>query len=92
MWSVYIPDFLVISIDAKNNKMVRLIEIKPISQTPGYQKIGRTGNILKSSKLDQMERIVNAAKWKAALVFCAKRGWKFEVMTQETLFGVKKAK
>ena len=87
-WTVYIPDLIVVTDDGKNNRRVEMIEIKPFSQTPGYRgKISESGKPKKVNKYILAEQIKNEAKWKAALAFCAKRGWKFSVYTEQTLFG-----
>ena len=87
-WTVYIPDLLVIVDDGKNNRHVELVEIKPLDQTPGYQPgLTAKGKQKKVSKYTLIEQVKNEAKWKAALVFCIKRGWRFNVMTEQTMFG-----
>jgi len=79
-WSMYVPDFFVIYIDKNNLKHCELIEIKPEKEMPGYH-----GNVSERTKLVQA---INAAKWQAALVYCAKRNWQFRVMTENQLFGL----
>ena len=79
-WSMYIPDFFVIYMDKNDTKHVEMIEIKPEKEMPGF-----LGNSNVRTKLVQA---VNAAKWQAALVYCAKRSWYFRVMTENQLFGL----
>jgi hypothetical protein len=31
--------------------------------------------------------MVNSSKWEAARAFCADRGWKFKILTEEEIFG-----
>jgi hypothetical protein len=77
-WSYYRPDFFVMYVDKGMKKHAEMLEIKPAKETPWYQ-----GKIDKNTKLVQ---IVNAAKWKAAYIYCAKRGWKFRIAGAEQLF------
>ena len=77
---MYVPDFFVIYIDKNNLKHCELIEVKPAKEMPGYQ-----GNINGRTRLVQA---INAAKWQAALAYCAKRNWQFRVMTENQLFGL----
>lgn len=83
-WSMYIPDFLVIYIDRNAKKHCELIEIKPEKEMPGYQ-----GKVSPRTRLVQA---VNAAKWQAALAYCAKRNWTFRVATEKMLFAFKRKK
>lgn len=90
-WTVYIPDLLVVVDNGKGERHVELVEIKPLSQTPGHQPgLTKSGRARKPSKYEQLEQIRNQAKWTAALAYCAKRGWKFTVMTEKTIFGHRK--
>lgn len=76
--SMYIPDFLLIYIDKSQKKHCELIEVKPLKELPTY-----TGTINYKTKLTQ---VINAAKWKAAVAFCAKRNWYFRVATEQEMF------
>jgi TnsA endonuclease N terminal len=90
-WSVYIPDFLVLYVDKGGKQYCELMEVKPLKEVTGYQQISeRTGKAKKLSPRDQAAQAINAAKWTAALEFCAKRNWSFRVVTEDTLFSHKR--
>lgn len=92
-WTVYIPDFLVLYVDKDGKQFCELMEIKPLKEVTGYQQINeRTGKPKRVSAHDRAAQAVNAAKWSAALEFCAKRQWSFRVVTEETLFSHKRKK
>lgn len=78
----YFIDFFVKTADGK----VKLIEIKPASQTlppkPGKK---RQKTVLKET----MTYAMNQAKWKAARIYCDKKGWEFQIMTENDL-GIKR--
>ena len=83
----YVPDFIVIYRERQSNsQIVEMIEIKPRDEMPGYQPRLRET----ISRYKQGVQVVNAAKWKAAMAFCARRGWRFRVVTEDELFGMKK--
>jgi|HigsolmetaGSP12D_1036236.scaffolds.fasta_scaffold05663_2 TnsA endonuclease N terminal. len=89
--TIYKPDFLVIYIDKTGKQHIEVIEIKPLKEIPGYQEISeRTGKPKRLSEQTRLTQVINAAKWKAAVAFCAKRGWKFRVATEKTLFNMGK--
>lgn len=84
----YIPDFIVVYRDRQSQKqIVEMIEIKPKDEMPGYQPLRE-----RLSRYKQSAQALNAAKWKAALTFCNRRGWKFRVVCEDQLFGFKGAK
>ena len=74
--SVYVPDFLVRMNDRTGVQRTMVVEVKPSSQTLGAAK----------SQRDKMEAVVNAAKWRAAVQWCRKRGMTFDVMTESDIF------
>lgn len=78
-WTMYIPDFLILYLDKDNRQHCDVVEIKPAQETPGY----KAKRLTEHTKLAQA---INAAKWQAATLFCAKRGWTFRVATEEQLF------
>jgi hypothetical protein len=90
-WTVYVPDFLVQYVDKNNNTSVEMIEIKPLKEYAGFQGVDpKTGKKVRLTEADKLAQIVNAAKWTAAKMFCAKRGWTFRVITEQTLHAVKR--
>ncbi len=79
-YTVYIPDFLVVYADKSGKRKVEMIEVKPAKEVPGLVTDKRM------SKHSRLAQIVNAAKWQAAIAFCAKRGIFFRVLTENDLF------
>lgn len=85
-WTIYVPDFFVIYIDKNNKQHAEVIEIKPLDDTPWYR-INESNNTKANvSAKKQLVRAINAAKFKAAAEFCAARGWKFRIATENELF------
>ncbi len=73
-----------IKIREGNNIVKYLIEIKPKKQT---QPPKPHGNKKQSTILyENMNYIRNQAKWAAAEAWCGKRGYKFQILTEEHLF------
>ena len=74
----------VVKIKEGNNIIKYLIEIKPKKQTI---KPTSHGNKKKSTILyESMEYVRNIAKWEAAKKWCASRGYKFQILTEDHLF------
>lgn len=71
----YYPDFIIVIVNKKKQIQVIVIEIKPKKEAkPGSRKA-----------YDKAIRMVNAAKWKAAMKYCEIRGWLFKVLTEDEL-------
>ena len=81
----YFPDFIVFIINKHGKKETIMIEIKPKAQTiePSKQ-----SNKSKKYINEVYTWGINSAKWKAANEYCADRGWRFQIMTEEHL-GIK---
>lgn len=80
-WHRYFPDFWV-----KTAKGETLIEIKPKKQTkPPKLNPKHKRRYLKEVKTWG----INEAKWKAAEIVCEKRGWKWKILTEDTLNNTK---
>ena len=77
-WSIYIPDFLIIYADSNGKTHGELVEIKSMKQATRSEAKGDR---------DRAQVIINQAKWKAAMVFCTKRGLHFRVMTENEIVG-----
>jgi hypothetical protein len=60
-----------------------LIEIKPKAQTEFRAVKRKTRKFLQEAAIVA----VNHAKWDAAKAFCRERGWTFQVLTEDHLFG-----
>jgi TnsA endonuclease N terminal len=81
----YVPDFFIIYEDASGNRKGELIEIKPHKETT-LEAAGR-------SVKNQIQAVVNQAKWEAAKEFCKRNGISFRVVTEHDMFtNTKKAK
>jgi len=78
----YFPDFIV----KTSNGDVVVFEVKPAAQSRPPEKKSR---ITKKYLNEVKTWGINQAKWKAAVEFCADRNWKFQVITEEQLFGKK---
>jgi hypothetical protein len=74
--TTYLPDFLIAYKDKSGNRIVELIEIKPKKQILGEAR----------SERDKIQAIINQAKWQAAEAFCAQKGIKFRVVTEDDIF------
>jgi len=78
----YFVDFLI-KVKRKNGlKETLLIEIKPKKQCRAPLKKKK---ITKSYICDVKNWSVNSAKWKAAEEYADNQGWKFKVLTEDTL-------
>ena len=77
----YFPDFWV-----KTSKGESLIEIKPKKQT-------KPPKLNPKHKRRYLKEVrtwgVNEAKWKAASEFCEHKGWKWQILTEDTLNNTK---
>ena len=75
--TIYVPDFLIVYVDANQKKHVELIEIKPLTET--------TMESARTLK-DKYSVAINLAKWAAADAFCKANNMKFRVITQFDIF------
>lgn len=59
-----------------------LIEVKPMSQVlPPKKQVRNTKRYL----AETATYLVNQAKWKAAMAFCEKNGWEWQIITEKEL-------
>lgn len=79
----YYPDFLIKMINQKKEIEVIMIEVKPLKQTnePKIPKKKTRRFILEQARFK-----INTAKWDAAKLYCAEKGWKFTLMTEKDIF------
>lgn len=75
--TIYVPDFLIVYVDANKKQHVELIEIKPTKET--------TMESAKSPR-DKLSVAINMAKWAAADAFCRANNMKFRVVTEFDIF------
>lgn len=75
----YIPDFIIKYKDKNGVVLTKVIEIKPKKEVfyKGRKKI---------STYDQVQLVINHAKWTAAKAFCETHKISFEVLTEDNLF------
>jgi len=96
----YHTDFVVEFIDNNKNTVIHVIEVKPFEEAKRAllllesqkQKkmlagIASTSRNKKTRAYQDMTTAVNAAKWASAMEYCNARGWIFQVMTENQLFG-----
>lgn len=73
----YIPDF-IIKYQGQNGQIItEVLEIKPKKQSVISKKM---------SMYDQVQLVINHAKWQAATAVCESHGIKFRVLTEDELF------
>jgi hypothetical protein len=88
----YYPDVVLKKKTPNGMTETLMIEIKPKAQTrpPDIQKKNATptGRVSRRYLKEVKTYGINESKWKAAEKYCAERGWKFVVITEDQL-GVK---
>jgi hypothetical protein len=75
--TVYVPDFIIVYVDAKQKKHTELIEIKPSKET--------TMESAKSYR-DKLMVAINMAKWAAADSWARANNMRFRVVTEFDIF------
>ena len=75
--TIYVPDFLIVYTDAKQNKHTELIEIKPSKEV--------TMETAKSYR-DKLMVAINMAKWAAADSWAKANNIRFRVVTEYDIF------
>ena len=75
--TIYVPDFLIIYIDSKQQKHAEVIEIKPSTET--------TMEAARSTR-DKAYVALNHAKWQAATAWRRQNGMRFRVVTENEIF------
>lgn len=82
----YYPDFYIKVREKGGGTAKYIIEIKPKKQTkPPKHNPKHKRRYLKEVKTFA----INEAKWKAAEIVCEKRGWKWKILTEDTLNNTK---
>lgn len=76
--TIYVPDFLIVYVDASGKQHAEVIEVKPTKET-SLKEAGR-------SPRAQAAAIVNMAKWEAARAWCKQQGLVFRVVTEQDMF------
>ena len=75
----YFPDYWVEYKDKSGNILQEIIEVKPENQVFIQRK-------KRLSEYDKVTYNINRAKWQAAGEFCKKKGIKFRILTERSLF------
>ena len=75
--TIYVPDFLIVYVDANQKQHTELIEIKPAKEA----------SIEGAKSLrDKYVVAINMAKWAAADAFCKASGIRFRVVTEFDIY------
>lgn len=75
--SIYIPDFVIVYKNKKGQKLVEMIEVKPLKEVKLTEK---------TSQRDKLMIVINHAKFKAAVKYCRHRNIQFRIVTEHELF------
>jgi hypothetical protein len=82
----YYPDFYFKQLQPDGNKLEYIVEIKPKSQiTKPIPPKKHSKKSIESYKFLAEQYIVNMDKYAAAVEFCEGRGYKFIVLTEDTI-------
>jgi hypothetical protein len=81
----YFPDFVIKMRDRDGKVSVKMIEIKPRSQSVPPTPKGKGSKPTKKYLREVATYGLNSAKWEAAKEFCADRNWEFVVLTEKEL-------
>lgn len=75
--TIYVPDFLIVYMDANQRKHTELVEIKPLKEAT-----------MESAKTlrDKYSVAINMAKWAAADAWCRANNIRFRVVTEYDIF------
>ena len=83
----YFPDFVVVFKHEDGSTRTVMVEIKPLSQTTPPRKNRRTTPKSEQRYLSEtMLYATNVSKWEAAKIYCSKRGWEFQLLTENEIF------
>lgn len=75
--TIYVPDFLIVYVDANQKHHTELVEIKPLKEV--------TMETAKSLR-DKYSVAINMAKWAAADAWCRANNIRFRVVTEYDIF------
>ena len=80
-YTMYVPDFIIVYQNKTGKKIGELVEIKPRSQT-----------LLEKAKTreDKMKILLNRAKWKAAGEWAKRKGIRFRILNEDSIYSLKK--
>lgn len=75
--TIYVPDFIIVYVDANGKNHVELIEVKPLKETSIENA---------KSPRDKAAAVLNMAKWQAARQFCMAHQMVFRIVTEGQIF------
>lgn len=78
--SMYVPDFMMVYVNKAGKKIAEMVEIKPKKQT--------TLESIKSQQ-DKVNYLVNRAKWLAAGEWAKRKGIRFRVLNEDSIYAIK---
>jgi len=78
--SMYVPDFMMVYVNKKGKKIAEMVEIKPKKQT--------TLESIKSQQ-DKVNYLINRAKWLAAGEWAKRKGIRFRVLNEDSIYAIK---
>ena len=83
----YYVDFVITVKNGNNQTETILVEVKPAVQCRApYRK---TKKVTQGLINEQMTWGINQAKWEAAREYAERRGWRFEILTDDQILGKK---
>ena len=86
----YFVDFCIKTKNKEGIIETLLIEVKPKKKTKQPEAVA-VGSRVSRSKLTEIRGwMVNSAKWEAAKEYCKDRNWKFQILTEDEIFGAHK--
>lgn len=86
-WHRYYVDFYVKLVDRSGKTQRLLIEVKPKHETVKPDPANYPKNNRVRFKRDMVKWTINEAKWKAAREYAADHGMKFEIYTEDRIYG-----
>ena len=84
-WHRYFPDFLVRMRNRDGDIVVKMIEIKPRSQSVPPKPKSKGSKPTKKYLQEVATYGINMSKWNAAKDYCEDRKWEFVVLTEKEL-------
>ena len=85
----YFVDFCIKTKNKDGIVETMLIEIKPKKKTMQPAPVAVGARVAKGKLMEVRDWMINSAKWEAAREFCADRKWKFQILTEDDIFGAK---
>jgi|TARA_B100001094_G_scaffold51596_1_gene47104 hypothetical protein len=80
-YTMYVPDFIMVYQNKNGQKIGELVEIKPKAQT--LMEKAKTQN-------DKAKILLNREKWKAAGEWAKRKGLRFRVVNEDSIYSIKK--